>query len=271
MQEIKNGRFKVLNPYSRKIYRVPATPDQVHSIVFWSKNFGPFLRHRYGEMLMEKGYHLFFNFTINSPHTLLEPGIPDLEDRLEQLALLAANFGRQCIQWRFDPICLYTDAAGREKDNLGDFDVIARRVADLGIEICITSFADLYRKVLRRMRVHSNLKLIDPPVQRKAEIIRTLSRKLTAMGVELTLCCEREVLTRLPEDVSAGAAACIPNNRLMRLYGPGISLAKDRGQRRDAGCNCSVSKDIGSYTLHPCDHNCLFCYANPSMDSRMDG
>jgi DNA repair photolyase len=23
---------------------------------------------------------------------------------------------------------------------------------------------------------------------------------------------------------------------------------------------------VGSYALHPCHHNCLFCYANPACD-----
>ncbi|MEE9497365.1 MAG: DUF1848 family protein [Desulfobacterales bacterium] len=29
-------------------------------------------------------------------------------------------------------------------------------------------------------------------------------------------------------------------------------------------CGCKISVDIGSYHHHPCYHNCLFCYANPT-------
>ena len=50
--------------------------------------------------------------------------------------------------------------------------------------------------------------------------------------------------------------------------GNGVAVAKDSGQRRAAGCTCGVSKDIGSYNLHPCSHNCLFCYANPTCDEK---
>ena len=85
---IDQGRFNVVNPYNQKTYQIPATPEEVHSIVFWSKNFGLFLRHRYGEWLNQKRYRLFFNFTINSPHPRLEPKVPSLEDRLQQLAQL---------------------------------------------------------------------------------------------------------------------------------------------------------------------------------------
>ncbi len=268
MDSIDQGRFDVINPYNQKTYRVPASPDHVHSIVFWSKNFGPFLQHHYGNAIIRRGYHLFFNFTINSPHPQLEPEVPPLGDRLKQLTALADTFGPQSIQWRFDPICFFRDETGQEKDNLDTFDTIAERAAELGITTCITSFVDLYRKVVNRMQTHSDLLLVDPPVRRKVETIAEIARKLTDLGIDLKLCCEKELLAALPDDIRAEPAACIPSERLMQLYGQGISLARDRGQRRDAGCRCGVSKDIGSYSLHPCHHNCLFCYANPVMDGR---
>lgn len=268
MESVHQGFFDVVNPYNQKTYRVPAGSARVHSIVFWSKNFGPFLHHRYGQSLIKRGYRLFFNFTINAPHISLEPNIPSLEDRLEQLAGLVGTFGPRCIQWRFDPICFFTDAAGLRGNNLDGFERIARRAAELGIKTCITSFADLYRKVVHRMKIHSHLTPVDPPMHRKAETLVDLSRKLDGLGMELRLCCEKEVLTALPEDVPVRASACIPGKQLVRLYGPGISLVKDHGQRRAAGCACTVSKDIGSYGRHPCSHDCLFCYANPAMDGR---
>jgi hypothetical protein len=268
MAGIDQGFYEVVNPYNRKTYRVPAGPDRVHTIVFWSKNFGPFLRHQYGQDLYEKGYKLFFNFTINTPHPALEPGMPPLEDRLDQLATLVQTFGPRCLHWRFDPICFYTDADGREGSNLDAFDRIARRASELGVKTCITSFADLYRKVMNRVKIHSRLRLIELTLQRKVEIIANLSQTLEDLGLNLGLCCEKEILAALPDDINVRAAACIPGPQLVRLYGPGISLAKDRGQRRGAGCTCTVSKDIGSYDLHPCHHNCLFCYANPEIDGR---
>jgi Domain of unknown function (DUF1848) len=81
------------------------------------------------------------------------------------------------------------------------------------------------------------------------------------------LCSEKELLAHIPPNLGVSASACIPNDRLTGLYGPGISLAQDGGQRRAAGCMCGVSKDIGTYHLHPCRHNCLFCYANPACDT----
>ena len=66
MAGIERGFFLVENPFNRHVSRVPARPADVDTIVFWSKNFGRFLERDYGMRLEERGYHLFFNFTINS-------------------------------------------------------------------------------------------------------------------------------------------------------------------------------------------------------------
>jgi hypothetical protein len=265
---IERGHFDVINPYNHQTSRVTADPDQVHSIVFWSKNFGPFLDHAYGRLLERRGYHLFFNFTINSPHPLLEPAVPPIEQRLAQLARLSDQHGPDCIQWRFDPICHFKDSAGRQHDNLAQFQTIARQAANMGIAVCITSFVDLYRKVQRRVKHIAGMTLFDPPLETKIAHIMKMAATLSELKIALQLCCEKELLTALPNRTTVQPAACIPNSRLAALYGPGIALTKDSGQRKAAGCQCGISKDIGSYALHPCRHNCLFCYANPSSDQR---
>lgn len=268
MDCIDRGLFEVSNPYNRKTSIISATPDKVHTIVFWSKNFGPFLGRNDGATLTRQGYRLFFNFTINSPHKKLEPMMPSLEERLLQLAQLVKAFGPESIQWRFDPICFFNFPSGAEGSNLDGFHTIARRAADMGIRTCVTSFVDLYRKVALRLSRHADMMLFDPPIPRKVETITSLANQLAPMGITLKLCCEKEILDALPTDVPVTASACIPSDKLKALHGPGISLARDHGQRSKSGCQCGLSKDIGSYTHHPCGHNCLFCYANPAMDRK---
>jgi hypothetical protein len=268
MRAIGNGYFNVINPYNHKLFQVPASPDQVHAIVFWSKDFGPFLDSGNGEKLVRMGYHLLFNFTINSPNKILEPRLPTLQERLSQLKRLCRTFGPASIHWRFDPICIFKDKSGRCRDNLSHFHHIAKRAADLGIATCITSFVDHYQKVQRRFKAHSDIVLLDPTLSEKKRLIAELAGNLSRMNMQLHLCCEKDLLEYLPADAPVSQASCIPNQRIIDLYGPGISVSKDKGQRRSAGCGCSVSKDIGSYTLHPCHHNCLYCYANPAADRR---
>lgn len=267
MAGIEAGHFEVQNPYNRRTVLVPATADQVHSIVFWSKNFGPFLDHGYEKQLVQRGYRLFFNFTINSAHAILEPMLPPLKLRIGQMERLIDIFGPDCVQWRFDPICFFRERIGRLGDNLDQFEEISRTAAQFGLKICITSFVDLYRKVIRRISRGCDLQLIDPPMAEKIATITRLADILASLGMQLLLCCENDLLDALPPGLPVGPSACIPNDKLTALYGPGISLATDSGQRKGAGCTCGVSKDIGSYNLHPCRHNCLFCYANPACDA----
>ena len=267
MRSVDSGYFVVHNPYNHRTSRVPATLDQVHCIVFWSKNFGPFLNQGFGRILTQRGYRLFFNFTLNSAHSILEPKMPPLEQRLDQMRRLADAFGPDCIQWRLDPICFYKDRSGMQSDNLHQFDMIARRVSELGVKICITSFVDLYRKVLRRIGRRGDLELIDPTMSQKVATIARLTERLSELKIGLRLCCEKDLLDALPPEFPVSPGACIPNDRLAALFGPGISMAGDTGQRLKAGCTCGISKDIGSYNLHPCPHDCLFCYANPECDT----
>ena len=266
MEVVTNGRIEVVNPYNGKTRQVAVTPERVHTLVFWSKNFGPFLTEGYGERLQAMGYHLFFNFTLNSSSSLLEPGVPDLDRRLEQLEQLVARFGADSVQWRFDPICHFTLAPGKVESNLGDFGTIAGRAAKLGLKTCTTSFMDAYRKIDRR--VGNQLTFVEVPVAERVTLLMQMERILSLAGVQLFLCCETALLQDLPPSSCIGAGACIDGKRIMAVHGGRVSTRQDAGQRKSAGCRCTVSIDVGSYALHPCHHNCLFCYANPACDGR---
>lgn len=264
MDGIRRGLFCVPHPYTGQPMRIPAGTDAVHSIVFWSKNFGPFLSAGYGPKLIEMGYHLFFNFTVNSPDSLLEPGVPSLADRLDQLAALTAMVPPAAVSWRFDPIVRYRRPDGRLVDNTGAFPVIADAAAGCGVTRCITSFMDHYAKTRRRWKDMPGAAFVDPSPGEKAQILRRMTAILEPRGVTLQTCCEKRLMDALPPDIPVTAAACIPSDLLMALYGGRLSLARDRGQRHRGGCGCRVSRDIGSYDDHPCYHNCRFCYANPT-------
>jgi hypothetical protein len=268
MAQIGKGFFEVVNPFNQHVSVVPATPHDVHTIVFWSKNFGPFIDEGFGDRLLKQGYNLFFNFTVNSDNTTLEPNLPPLKERFDQLQYLSDHFGSRSIRWRFDPICYYETGQGGMHDNLSDFTPIGEQAAAAGIEQCITSFMDHYPKIRKRLVSRPGLRLIDPPLTHKVNTLIKMDARLAALNIHLTTCCEKEVIAALPAGCSVTPSSCIPNDLLMELYGGNISLRKDAGQRVKAGCGCKVSVDIGSYRHQPCYHNCLFCYANPNSGSR---
>ena len=265
MDGIEKGEFDVENPYNGRATRVPATPEAVHTIVFWSKDFGPFLRGGYGKDLTDRGYHLFFNFTINSHCPDLEPHVLPLDQRMKQLEALCRHFSPEAVLWRFDPVCFYQTPEGA-RDNLGDFERIATVASRFGVKRCVTSFLDLYTKIRRRIKNGTGLSFLSPALEKQKDVLLQLQAKLKPLGISLYTCCENEVMETLPTNTGISPSACIPGELLTRLYGDGISLRKDTGQRAAAGCGCTVSRDIGSYRAHPCHHNCLFCYANPAID-----
>jgi len=264
MQGIGDGYFEVTNPFNRHVSKVTATPEHVHTIVFWSKNFRPFLEGGYGEALRQMGYRLFFNFTVNSESPWLEPHIPALTDRLETLKRLAGRFGPDSIHWRFDPICFFRPPGGSDTDNLTDFQEIAQVMGDSGITRCITSFMDHYPKIKKRLAALPGFVFHDPPLEKKVQALEWLTQVLNPHHIDLYTCCEKEVTAALPADLAIYPSQCIPGRLLADLFGGDISLRKDSGQRVKQGCGCTVSSDIGSYHRQPCRHNCLFCYANPS-------
>jgi hypothetical protein len=263
MKQIKLGHFPVVNPYIRRMAIVSARPEAVHSIVFWSKNYAPFISGDYGGTLQKMGYGLFFHFTINSHATVLEPCVPPLRERLRQLQQLCDFIPPAAITWRFDPICFYRIGEGPLRDNLRDFSRIADAAADCGVKRCVASFMDDYPKIQKRVAKRGGLSFCTPPVARQLEILLDLEAQLAARDMRLQTCCEGELIRRLPSDSTITAGSCISHELLMELYGGGLSLRRDVGQRGAQGCGCRVAKDIGSYSLHPCFNECLFCYANP--------
>ncbi len=271
LAQVQSGSFESANPYNGRTTRIPAAPDHVHTIVFWSKDFDRFIAGDYGKRLARMGYHLFFNFTINSESPLLEPYIPPLEHRFRQAAMLCEAHGPETIQWRFDPVCFYAGADGRIQNNLKDFPFIAERLSSLGVTRCIASFMDHYAKISRRCSPIPGFAFIDPPMEEKIQVLTGMQSVAVSKRMELYTCCEKEVIGRLPADSGVQPGSCIPNRLLVKLFGGTLSFKKDRGQRVGKGCGCLESRDIGLYNHQPCFHNCLFCYANPAADRKAGG
>lgn len=264
MDGISRGGFEVMNPYNRRVGRIAATSPPVHTIVFWSKNFRPFLEGNCGRLLQDMGYHLYFQFTINSKNRLLEPNLPGLDQRLEQLQRLCDQFGPRAVNWRFDPICFYRSNGKGLRSNLEDADRIAAAAAAAGIRRCTTSFMDPYAKITRRTARMPGFVFVDLSRAGKIRTLLELEHRLAAHRIRLFTCCESELLRALPPHTSIQPAACIPSELFMELYGGSLSVKRDTGQRVKAGCLCRASVDIGSYDQHRCKHGCLYCYARPA-------
>lgn len=274
LEQVDQGYFMVKNPYTRIPRKISALPNEIHSIVFWSKNFGPFLDLQADQILVDKGYHLVFNFTLNSPSPLLEPGLPDLSQRLDQAGLLCERFGPDKLFWRFDPLCFFQTDQGPIENNLTDFFPIADAMAALGISQCVTSFYDPYQKIQARIQYlsrhsHPFVSFVPPKLEDQQKLLLHMADYLKSKNILLHLCCEKKIFTSLGPDCGIQENACIDGRRLKGIYGGDPEIRRDYGQRSKQGCRCTQSIDIGSYEDHPCFHNCLFCYANTGVDAHI--
>ncbi|MEJ2659044.1 MAG: DUF1848 family protein, partial [Desulfobacterales bacterium] len=200
----------------------------------------------------------------NSNSPLLEPRIPPLAQRLDQLGELCRSYDSKSLNWRFDPICFFKFDKKMVQNNLKDFSKIATWASQYGISRCITSFMDDYAKIKKRVASIPGFSFIDPDLKEKINILLKMEKELAGKNIDLYTCCEKEVADALPSGSSIRNSSCIPNDLLVQIFGGDLSFKKDTGQRTQKGCGCMVSKDIGSYHSHPCYHNCLFCYANPT-------
>jgi hypothetical protein len=264
MDAIERGTFEVTHPFTRRVVHVPATAPPVHTIVFWSKDFGPFLADACGRRLVDRGYHLFFQFTVNPENPLLEPRVPALSRRLAQMERLCRDFGPRAVNWRLDPICFYHEADGRHRVSSEGAGLIADAAAACGIRSCTASVMDPYRKIARRTARLPGVELMEVPRERALDALVALEALLRQRGIALVTCCENALLEHLPPGSGIRPGACIPSDLLMELYGGSLSLKRDPGQRSAAGCGCRVSVDVGSYDRHACAHGCLYCYASPA-------
>lgn len=244
---VHRGYAEVPNPYSGRITSIDLIPENVHTVVLWSKNFRHFLCQREYFSV----YNLYFLFTINDMPSL-EPSVPPPEERLEQLRELASIYGPERIAWRYDPVVFDRNGA---VSTIESYVRIGNEVAKAGVKRSIFSFMDMYGKV-RERNERFGLNLIDPPKQIKEKYACELSGAAGDLGLSLEICSEHTE----PID-GIKPSACIDGRLLSQLSGEPASLSKDTGQR--SACNCTVSRDIGSYRDMPCPQGCLYCYANP--------
>ena len=251
MEKIENGAVEVPNPVNKTVYTVPLKPETTAAIVFWSKNYGPFLPKL--NPLEKKGFDKFiFNFTITGLPKILEPNIPPLEKTIEDFKYLSLRYWKGYVFWRFDPI-IFTDITD-EQFYLDSFRRIADSIAPY-TQRCIFSFAFFYEKVkksLRILREEKNLDCYDADIERKRALAVRLG--MLALEYKLTLqscCCE------YLEDLSGiEKAHCIDGKLISELWSGKYNFALKPSRE---GCGCAEAADIGSYGT--CQGGCVYCYA----------
>lgn len=254
MRRLRTGYCKVVNPYSRQVYRVALDRQAVNGFVFWTKNIAPFLKHL--PEVRERGFPFVVQYTINGYPRELETAVVDAECSVETAWKLRELFGPHALVWRYDTIV--TSSLTPLEFHVENFRRIASRLEGATNEV-VVSFAQLYKKTLRNMDAASRgagFQWHDPSDDEKRELLRRLVRCAREHRMQLSVCSQRGLLVDGAVD-----AKCVDAQRLSDLAGSSIR-ARLQGNRKE--CGCFESRDIGDYDT--CPHGCIYCYAVQNRD-----
>lgn len=222
------------------------SPASIHSIVLWSKDFRAVAR----EPGVLAEYPLYFHYTITAYGARLEPQVPDYAATLRTLEQLRRRYAARQFNIRFDPLLesVGADVHGRR------FRQLCADLLVLGYQGCriTTSLFSPYRHALRRL-ARSGVNLPLPEMEQRRKWLAELAAIAGEQGFSLYACA-----TDSHGVPGIERGCCIDGPLLEELFGGRVSRARASGQRAD--CNCSPSRDIGSYE-QKCGHGCLYCYA----------
>jgi hypothetical protein len=255
IEKIQEGEIQVQNPiYKKKITKVNLKQEAVEWIVFWSRNYGKFLRNR----SFFKEYRLFFHFTIISHHPLLEKTRQSPATIINQMGELVKHFGSEQILWRYDPIVCWENCGGIKTNyNKDEFKSYCQEFSAMGLKRCYFSYVTAYAKFNKRFKKkYPNLKILVIGNAEIAQIIEEMRKISAYFGITLFSCCNDSLLG---SNIEKGR--CISGSRLNALTGNKVVSEAKTPTREDCGCTRSV--DVGDYLKHPCNFGCIYCYANP--------
>jgi len=256
MNRITEGFAGYVNPFNNKKYIVSLKKEDVASIVLWSKNFTPFIDNAL--LLRDKGYSLFFNYTITGLPEIFEPGAPSEGESLETIKYLSNIFSPELFNWRYDPIVV-SDITDKNY-HADKFESLCRSLAG-SIKRCYISFPTLYGKVDRSFKnfiATTGISILNPDIKERIDLAETISVIGEKYGIRIYSCCGDYLAGKLIQKGS-----CIDGKILSSISGIDLSKLKVRPSRKE--CGCTESTDIGIYDS--CPHGCIYCYANSNINT----
>ncbi len=262
IHRLKEGFFLKRNPYNGDHYVIKT--DQTELIVFWTKNPQPFItKLPFIDKLIPDYY---FQFTLNDYDSLIEPGVPDIDERIETFRRLSETIGKDKVIWRYDPVFLSREL---------NLDRLIEKIFTLAEKLhsytskLVFSFIDInpYTKVNKKIKAsETGIRELSPEEQ--SEFASKLASLSEIFPLKISSCAEKIDLTQF----GISKNKCIddelirsmfPENRKLIDYIDSKQNINDKGQRKE--CNCIKSTDIGGYNT--CMHLCVYCYANHSDHS----
>lgn len=251
MSRIQAGYVNVMSPFSRKVSHVDLKPENVLAIVFWTKNARPLVK--YVPDLKNRGYSMYFLYTVNNYPKDLEPHTPEISHTLKTIEMISGQFDRQVIRWRYDPLVVTRDFS--VDMCLDNFDFVCSKMKNVTRE-CIFSPCDYYRKTTSKM-LGKGIEFLTPDKDETLKMSSMMADIASGHGVSL-FSCAHDFLVGNP----IAKAKCIDAGfigNLLRSEEAIKALKNLKISRSRPGCACVESTDIGAYDT--CLHDCVYCYA----------
>jgi len=253
INRIRAGWCSVPNPRNyQQLSIVPLTPQEVTTIVFWSKNPEPLIKRL--DELDQRGYRYYFQFTLNDYPVELEPALPPINVRVETFKKLSERLGSLRVIWRYDPIIISNQTPMTY--HLNKFSQISESLKGYTNRVMV-SFVDYYQKTDSRLE---ELTKCGFEFEKKFEynpeasiLMRKLGEIAKRNGIEIFTCAEEVNFS----SVGVMPGRCIDPDLIQKIWSLKVHSRKDTTQR--SLCLCTVSKDIGINDT--CLHGCTYCYA----------
>ncbi|MFB3881454.1 MAG: DUF1848 family protein [Armatimonadota bacterium] len=228
-------------------------PERVYTLVVWTKDPTNLLTHtRLSDMVRRVG-QLFLHWTVTGlGGTFVEPNVPLPQSQLALLDDIVALVGDpRRIHWRYDPLVSARQDDERASNvDLDLFRSLAEPFARAGVPAVHTSFATIYRKVVRRI-AQTGMEFEGYSAEERRRFISALAEEAGRLDMQLITCCEPGFPMQ----------RCIDGELLAALHPDREPCPTDRARGQRGLCGCTVSLDIGRYL--PCPNRCLYCYAHP--------
>ncbi len=251
LKRIQERYVLTRNPFNpRQVSSIDLSPELINCIVFWTKNPAPLIP----KLENLEAYHYYFQFTLNSYGTDVEPHLPSKRSSLINTFIhLSEHIGKERVIWRYDPILL-TDRYTLSY-HIQHFASLAAMLKG-ATERCVISFIDFPKRIFKAM---STLGYREPDFDEKHTIAREFSAIANDFGIRIDTCAE--VIDLSTYGIHHGK--CIDDALISQITGKPLNLKKDAHQR--VACGCVQSVDIGVYNT--CMHGCKYCYASYSKDA----
>ncbi|HPO50169.1 MAG TPA: DUF1848 family protein [Spirochaetota bacterium] len=246
LERLNQGFCQVLNPFNGKDNLVSLKEEDVIGFVFWSKNY--ILFQDILELLRERKYKFYLNYTVNNYPKKIENLTSSNEDIAKNLIKLSAEY---TIFWRYDPIYV-----SRETDfdfHIKNFDFLSS-IFQGRVNRVIINFIQEYPKVIRKL----NNSFYNTPYEysylspeNKISFAEELKKIADKRGMRLTSCDEF-----LQKNTLIEKSRCVDKTIFENQTGEYYNI---KSSPTFKGCSCHKSVDIGFY--NSCKNGCVYCYA----------